>query len=165
MKKTVASVLIVLAAGACSGGQQVMSVDGTGFEVDDIPITTEASTVDLATFRNALNWVIRDEVLMGVAEQEFRVSLDEAEVMEQAEAALSSLPEAQLEDPRANLDYFLIQSRVGLQGLLWPQVDPHLPEGMSRNEWVIEQLSAADIEVDVRYGEWRTDPEPLVYGP
>jgi hypothetical protein len=163
MKKTLAVAVIALAAGACSGGHQVVSVDGAGFSVDDIPITTESSTVDLGTFRNALNWLIRDEVLMNAAEREFGVTFTEAEVTEWAESALASLPEDQLEDPRANLDYFIIQARVGLQGLLWPIVEPELPEGTSQNDWAIEQLNAAEVEVDVRYGVWRLDPEPLVY--
>lgn len=163
MKKTLAVALFALVLAACSGGHQVVSVDGNGFSVDDIPITTESSTVDLGTFRNALNWVIRDEVLMNAAEREFGVTFTETEVTEWAEAALASLPEDQLEDPRANLDYFIIQARVGLQGLLWPIVEPQLPEGTSQNDWAIEQLNAAEIEVDVRYGVWRLDPEPLVY--
>jgi len=165
MKKSLIAVAILVTAGACSGGHSVVSVDGTSFQVDDIPVTTESSTIDLATFRNALNWVIRDEVLVAAAEEEFGVSFVDEELTERASAALDALTEAEQEDPRANLNYFLIQARVGLEGLMWPQVEPQLPDGVSQNDWAVEKLEAATIEVDARYGEWRTDPEPLVYAP
>ena len=162
---------VLLAAGmalvlfACSGADAVVTVNGATFEVDDIPIETEASTIDLNVFRNALNWVIRDQVLTAVAADEYGITFDRGELEARATDALSGLsPQDQL-DPRANLDYFLIQARVGRDGLLWEQVEPLLPEGVGQNQWAIEQLRAAEIEVDARYGEWRTDPEPLVYEP
>ncbi len=165
MKKTLIVAAIGLVLGACAGSTSVVTVDGVSFEVDDIPIETAESTIDLDTYRNALNWIIRDQVLMSAAEEEFGISFAESELQERASAALASLSEVDQQDPRANLRYFLIQARVGVEGLLWPEVVPQLPEGVSQNQWAIDQLSAAAVEVDARYGEWRVSPEPLVYGP
>ena len=167
MKPTLIASLLVLglALSACAGSETVVTIDGVSYDVDDIPITTSASTIDLDTFRNALNWVIRDRVLSNAAREEFGITFTQEELTERASLALSSLSESDQADPRANLDYFLIQARVGLDGLLWGQVEPQLPEDVSQNQWAIEKLGEAEIEVDSRYGEWRINPEPLVYGP
>jgi hypothetical protein len=158
-----AGVAAVLAA--CSGADTVVKIDGVRLGVDDIPVETEESTIDLSIFRNALNWVIRDEVLTAAAADEFGVVFDAAETEARAADALAGLSPTDQIDPRANLDYFLIQSRVGRNGLLWPQIEPFLPDGVGQNQWAIEQLRSAEVDVDPRYGEWRTDPEPLVYEP
>ena len=165
MRRLLGAVVAVLALSACAGADSVATVDGVTFDLDDIPIETEASTVDITTFRNALNWVIRDQVLTAAASDEFGVSFDSAETSARASEALAGLSETDQLDPRANLDYFLIQARVGRDGLLWPQIESRLPAGVTQNEWAIQQLAAAEVEVDVRYGEWRTNPEPLVYAP
>lgn len=165
MKKTVIALAAVLVLGACAGSNHVLTVDGVSLDLDDIPVSSDSSTIDDDTFRNALNWVIRDRVLVAAAEDEFGITFTEAELNDRAALGLSSLNPAEQDDPRANLNYFLIQARVGLDGLLWPQVTPLLPDGLSQNEWAIEKLSAADIELDARYGEWRVSPEPLVYEP
>ena len=162
---------VLLAAGmalvlvACSGANAVVTIDGATFDVEDMPIETEASTIDLNVFRNALNWVIRDQVLTAVAADEFGITLDREQLDARAADALAGLSPQDRLDPRANLDYFLIQARVGRGGLLWEQIDPLLPDGVGQNQWAIEQLRLAEVEVDIRYGEWRTDPEPLVYEP
>jgi hypothetical protein len=165
MKKTLIGLAAVLVLGACGGSDHVVTIDGVSLDLDDVPVSSESSTIDDDTFRNALNWVIRDRVLVAAAEDEFGITFTEAELTDRATMALGSLNPAEQDDPRANLDYFLIQARVGLDGLLWPQVNPLLPDGLSQNEWAIEKLLAADVEVDTRYGEWRVDPEPLVYEP
>ena len=165
MKKVLVAAGMALVLVACSGADSVVTVNGIGYDVDDVPIETELSTIDLDTFRNALNWVIRDQVVTAAARDEFGISLDRDELEVRAADALEGLsPEDRL-DPRANLDYFLIQARVGRNGLVWEQIQPLLPEGVGQNQWAIEQLRVAEVEVDARYGEWRTDPEPLVYGP
>ena len=165
MKRALVAAGLVVILAACSGVDAVVTVDGVDFDVDDIPIETEESTVDLEIFRNALNWVIRDHVITTAAGEEFGVVFDREELEVRAAEALAGLDPQLQADPRANLDYFLIQARVGLQGLLWPQIESRLPEDVTQNEWAIQQLREADVEVDVRYGEWRTTPEPLVYAP
>lgn len=166
MKRALAVVASVVLLGACAGSDTVVTVNGVDFDLDDIPIETDASTVDLDTFRNALNWVIRDQVLVTAAAEEFGISFDNDELTARANSALEGLTPSDRGDPRANLDYFLIQARVGVgAGLLWPELETLLPEGTSANEWAIDKLRAADVEVDTRYGEWRTTPDPLVYGP
>ncbi len=165
MKKTLVAAIVGLALGACGGSGSVVTVDGVAFDIEAIPVETDSSTIDLDTFRNALNWAIRDQVLTTAAEEEFGITFDRAELEGRALAALESLPEADQQDPRANLGYFLIQARVGVEGLLWPQVTALLPEGITQNQWAIEKLSAAEVEVDARFGEWRVSPEPLVYEP
>ena len=165
MKKILIALGAVLALGACAGSSAVVTIDGVTLDLDDIPVTSDSSTIDDDTFRNALNWVIRDQVLTAAAEDEFGVMFSEAELNDRAALGLGSLNPGDLDDPRANLSYFLIQARVGLDGLMWEQVDPLLPDGMSQNEWAIEKLNAAEVEVDARYGEWRVNPEPLVYEP
>lgn len=165
MRRLLAAAVIALLTAACAGSDSVVSVDGVTFDLDDIPIETEASTVNLATFRNALNWVIRDQVLTTAAADEFGITFDSEELNLRASSALDGLSPNDRLDPRANLDYFLIQARVGVAGLLWPEIQSLLPEDVGQNEWAIEKLRAADVEVDPRYGEWRTSPEPLVYEP
>ncbi len=165
MKKILIAFGAVLALGACAGSSSVVSVDGVSLDLDAIPVASDSSTINDDIFRNALNWVIRDQVLMAAAEDEFGITFTESELDERARRGLNSLSAAEQDDPRANLNYFVIQARVGLDGLLWAELAPRLPDGMSQNEWAIEKLSAADVEVDARYGEWRVSPEPLVYEP
>jgi hypothetical protein len=165
MKKTLIAVGAALILGACAGNNAVVTIDGVTLDLDDVPVSTESSTIDDDTFRMALNWVIRDRVLTAAAADEFGITFSEDELNDRASAALGGLDPALQDDPRANLSYFLIQARVGLDGLLWPQVEPLLPDDLSQNEWAIEKLLAADVEVDARYGEWRVNPEPLVYEP
>ena len=165
MKKTLIALGAVLVLSACAGSDAVVTIDGVTLDLDDVPVSSESSTIDDETFRNALNWAVRDRVLTAAAEDEFGITFAEEELNDRASTALASLDPSEQDDPRANLSYFLIQARVGLDGLLWPQVDPLLPEDQSQNEWAIEKLLAADVEVDRRYGEWRVNPEPLVYEP
>jgi hypothetical protein len=165
MKKILMALGVVLALGACAGSNAVVTIDGVTLDLDDIPVTSDSSTIDDDTFRNALNWVIRDQVLTAAAEDEFGITFSEAELNDRAALGLSSLDPGEQDDPRANLSYFLVQARVGRDGLMWEQVDPLLPDGTSQNEWAIEKLSAAEVEVNARYGEWRVSPEPLVYEP
>ena len=165
MKRMLIPVIAALVLSACAGVGTAVEVDGVSFDIDDIPIETQASVVDLGTFRNALNWVIRDHVLMEAAGEQFGISFTPEELEARAAAALAGLSEADREDPRANLAYFIIQARVGVGGLLWPAVEPLLPAGVTQNQWAIEQLSAAEVDVDTRFGEWRLIPEPLVYAP
>lgn len=165
MRRTAAAVGVALALAACSGAGEVATVNGATFDVDDIPITTEESSINLETFRVALNWLIRDQVLTAAAREDYGLTLDPAEVEDLAVRTLASLsPNDQL-DPRANLDYFLIQARVGRSGLLWDELAERLPEDLTENQWALESLRRAEVEVDPRYGEWRTSPEPLVYEP
>lgn len=163
MKKTLFALAAVLVLGACAGSNAVVMIDGVTLDLDDVPVASESSTIDSDTFRNALNWVIRDRVLTAAAQDEFGITFSEDELNDRASLALGSLNPAEQDDPRANLNYFLIQARVGLDGLLWPQVEALLPDDLSQNEWAIDKLLAADVEVDARYGEWRVNPEPLVY--
>ena len=158
-------VCVALSLAACSNAGEVATVNGASFDVDDVPITTEESTINLETFRVALNWLIRDQVLTAAARADYGLTLDPAAVEELAVRTLASLsPNDQL-DPRANLDYFLIQARVGRSGLLWEELGALLPEDLTENQWALETMRRADVEVDPRYGEWRTSPEPLVYEP
>jgi hypothetical protein len=162
----VAGVAVVLAA--CSGADPVVTVNGVGFDVDDIPIETESSSIRLDVYREALNWVIRDHILMTAAAEEFGVSLAEEDVQQLAAATLGNLSSADEADPRANLHYFRIQARVGVrmvEGLLWREVVPRLPDDITLNSWVDDKLRAAEVEVDPRVGEWRTNPDPGVYEP
>jgi len=165
MKKILIALGAVLVLGACSGSDTVATIDGVALDLNDVPVSTEASTIDEDTFRHALNWVIRDRILTAAAEDEFGITFSEDELTNRASATLGSLNPAEQDDPRANLSYFLIQARVGLDGLLWPQLDPLLPEDLSQNEWALEKLLTAAVEVNARYGEWRVNPEPLVYKP
>ena len=71
MRKILPVVLALgLLSGACAGSRDVVTVDGVTFARDDIPIVTESSIIDLAIFRNALNWVIRDQVLTSAARED-----------------------------------------------------------------------------------------------
>ena len=163
MKKLLVLMAVGLVLGACGGNNAVVTIDGVTLDLDDVPVSSESSTIDSGTFRNALNWVIRDRVLAAAAEDEFGITFSADELNDRASAALGSLGPDDQDDPRANLNYFLIQARVGLEGLLWPQLEPLLSDGLSQNEWAIEKLLAADVQVGARYGEWRVNPEPLVY--
>lgn len=165
MKKLLIALAAVLVLGACSGSDAVVTIDGVTLDLEDVPVSTEASTINEDTFRHALNWVIRDRILTAAAEDEFGITFSEDELTDRASVALDSLNPAEQDDPRANLSYFLIQARVGVDGLLWPQLDPLLPDDLSQNEWALEKLLNAAVEVNTRYGEWRVNPEPLVYKP
>lgn len=165
MRRALIAAGLAVVVAACSGADTVVKIDGVRLDVDDIPVETEASTIDLEIFRNALNWVVRDRVLTAAAGEEFGIAFDQEEMGAQASDALASLSPADQLDPRANLDYFLIQARVGRDGLLWSSIESLLPEGVDQNEWAIDRLLAAEVEVDPRYGVWRTTPEPLVYEP
>jgi len=160
MKKALAPVLIGLALSACAGS--VVTVDGVTFDLEDIPVETDASTVEMELFRNAINWVIANKVVTRAAEDEFGIILSENEV---EEAALLLLAGGNQLDPRTNLDFLRIQARIGPNGLLWPEVGSNLPEGVSPFQWANDQLSTADVEVNVRFGEWRASPAPGVYEP
>ena len=162
MKKTLAAAVIGLTLGACAGSSNVVTVDGVRFDLDDVPIETDASSIDPSIFRNALNWMIANEVVMKAAEAEFGIRLSEQEVLN---AAQLMLPLSDADDPRVNLDFLRIQARIGLEGLLWPELEPRLPEGISFVQWFNDRLSAADVEVGVRFGEWRVSPGPGVYEP
>ncbi len=170
MRKTVLAALFGLALGACSGSVSVVTVDGVTFGLDDVPVETADSTMPIEVFREALQWVIRDQVYMSAAGDEFGIAFSEAELLEQASSALDALPDGLKSDPRANLDYFLIHARVGLGsvglvGRLWSELETRLPDGVSPNQWAVERLTAANVEVDRRYGEWRVSPDPGVYEP
>lgn len=162
MKKTLTLAIVSLALAGCAGSTTVMKVDGVSFDLDDIPITTDSSTIELDIFRNALNWVVADEVLTAAADEQFGISFSDAEVVALAEAGLAASDPA---DPRTNLDYLRIQAKFGQQGLMWQPLGQALPEGVLPIEWALDQLRAADVEVAPKYGEWRVDPEPAVYGP
>ncbi len=168
MKHTLTVAAIALVLSACAGGNSAVTVEDVTFDVDDIPIETESATVDLEVFRDALNWVVRDQILMSAAADEFGISFPGDELAELASSGLASLTPAAQQDPRANLDYFLIQARVGrfmLEGLLWPELESRLPESVSPSQWAVEKLTAAEVDVDARFGEWRVSPDPRVYEP
>lgn len=162
MKKTLLLAASCLALAACSGSNQVMTIDGVSFDVDDIPIATDEAVIEMDIFRNALNWLVADEVLTRAAEEQFGITFSEEDVRALAEASLAV---SDTTDPRANLDYLSIQARFGQNGLLWPELAPVLPEGVLPIQWALDQLRAAEVEVSAKYGEWRVDPEPAVYAP
>ena len=162
MKKTLTLAIFCLALAACSGSSAVMTVNDVSFDLADIPVTTDSSSIELDIFRNALNWVVADEVLTKAAEEQFGIAFSDAEVRTVAEAALAASDSS---DPRTNIDYLRIQAKFGQQGLVWQPLGEALPEGVLPIEWALDQLRAADVEVNPKYGEWRVDPEPAVYGP
>lgn len=157
-----ATAVIGLALAACAGSSPVVTVNGETFRLDDIPIATDASTVDLDVFRNAINWVIANKVVVSAAEEEFGISIPRDEVMEAASALLAG---GDARDPRSNLDFLLIQAQIGPNGLLWPELQPRLPEGITFIQWANDRLREADVEVGPKYGEWQAGPQPGVYSP
>ena len=115
-------------------------------------------------FRDALNWLIRDQVLLEAADESFGIRLSENDVQGLAEVQLASLPQEALDDPRANLEYFLIQARLGAQGLLFPRLVDVLPADELPVEWATDRLREADVTVAERFGVWLLEPDPRVYG-
>ncbi len=162
MKKTLTLAIIGLALSGCAGSSHVLTVDGVAFDFDDIPISTEEPSIGLDIFRNTLNWVVANQVLTAAAGEEFGIALSEQTVLAAAQAGLGAQDSS---DPRANLDFFRIQARVGPQGALWGELAPLLADDLPPIEWARSQLREADVEVASRYGEWRVTPEPGVYGP
>ena len=162
MKKTLTVAICSLVVAACAGSAQVITIDGVSLYLEDIPVETDASTIELEVFRNALNWVVADQVLTTAAAEQFGITFSDEEVLALAEAGLAA---SDTTDPRSNLGFLKIQARFGQSGLLWQQLTPLLPEGVLPIEWALDQLRTADVEVSSKYGEWRVDPEPAVYGP
>jgi hypothetical protein len=160
MKKLLVVVLAGLLLGACSGASSVVTVDGVTFDVDDVPLETDSSTIEMELFREAINWVVADHIVMRAAEDDFDLVLSDQEVDDAATVLLASGNEA---DPRNNLAYQRIQARIGPSGLLGPALLAELPEGVPPFQWANEKLSAADVRVNPRYGEWRVTPNPGVY--
>jgi len=162
MKKTLTVAICSLVLAACAGSTQVITIDGVSLNLEDIPVETDASTIELEVFRNALNWVVADRVLTTAAAEQFGITFSDEEVLALAEAGLAASDST---DPRSTLGFLKIQARFGQSGLLWQQLAPLLSEGVLPIEWALDQLRAADVEVSPKYGEWRIDPEPAVYGP
>jgi len=162
MKKLLVLVLVGLALGACSGGADVVTVDGVTFEVEDVPLETVDSTLDMDLFREAINWVVFDHIVVGAAEDEFGLVLSDQEIEAEATALLAAGDDG---DPRSNLPFLRIQARIGPNGLLGPALLAALPEGVAPFQWANEKLSEADVEVNPRYGVWRETPNPGIYEP
>lgn len=162
MKKTLTLAIVSLALAACAGSARVITINDVALDLEDIPVLTDASSIELEIFRNALNWVVADRVLTAAAAEQFGITFSDEEVLALAEAGLAASDPT---DPRTNLDFLKIQARFGQRGLLWEQLAPFLPEGVLPIEWALDQLRSADVEVSSKYGDWRIDPEPAVYGP
>ena len=134
-----------------------MTIDGVTFDVDDVPLETDESTIDMDLFREAVNWLVFDHIVVGAAEDEFGLILSDEEIEAEALALLAVGDET---DPKTNLPFLRIQVRVGLLG---PALIAELPEGVPPFQWAAEKLSGADVEVNPRFGEWRVTPNPGVY--
>ncbi|NNC90879.1 MAG: hypothetical protein HKN80_00165 [Acidimicrobiia bacterium] len=160
MRKLLIVVMAGLVLGACSGASNVVTVDGVAFDVDDMPLETEASTLDMDLFREAINWVVADRILVQAAEDDFGLVLSNQDVDDAASTLLGSTNPA---DPTSNLAYQRIQARIGPSGLLGPAILAALPDGVQLFDWAGEKFNAADVRVNPRYGEWRLAPNPGVY--
>jgi len=160
MKKLLVLMVVGLLLGACSGSSGVVTVDGVTFDVEDVPLEADGSTIDMVLFREAINWVVADDIVVRAAEDEFGLVLSDEEIDDEATALLALGDEA---DPRNNRAYQRIQARIGPNGLLGPALLTELPEGVPPFEWANEKLSAADVQVNPRFGEWRVTPNPGVY--
>ncbi|MDH3539833.1 MAG: YgdI/YgdR family lipoprotein [Acidimicrobiia bacterium] len=162
MKKLLFLMVAVLALGACSGATDVVTVDGVTFDVDDVPLETDASTIDMELFREAINWLVFDHIVVRAAEDEFGLVLSDEEIEAEASALLAAGDER---DPRNNLPYLRIQARIGPSGLLGPALLAELPDDVPPFQWANEKLGETDVEVNPRFGEWRVTPNPGIYGP
>ncbi len=165
IKRVLVASALVLTASACSGDVKVATVDGVALSLSDIPVHSAGFSVPEEAFLNALNWEIRERVLLAAADAEFGIRLDEAEVAISAQQILDGLSAASRSDPRANLAYFETQARVAQSvGLLWPLLAEAVGgEQGSATDWANDRLRAANVEVNERFGVWRLTPEPLVY--
>ena len=164
MKRFSVVLTVSLLAAACSGGTNVATVDGFSLSLSDIPVESDGFDVPKQAFLAALNWEIRNRVLLAAAEEEFQITLDAVEVTATAEAFRAGLPSLDSEDPRPTLGYFETQVRVGRRaGLLWPALAEALGDESAATAWAITTLRNADVSVNRRFGVWRVDPEPLVY--
>jgi hypothetical protein len=164
MKRFSVVLTMSLLAAACSGATNVATVDGFSLSLSDIPVEPDGFEVAREVFLNALNWEIRDRVLLKAAEVEFQITLDSEEVSANAAAILAGLPPASHSDPRANFGYFETQARVvpGV-GLLWPLLAEELGDLSAATNWANNRLRNADVRVKRRFGVWRVNPDPLVY--
>lgn len=159
MKKLLVLASFGLVLGACSGGASVVTVDGVSFDIDDVPLETDASTIDMDLFREAINWVVFDHIVVRAAEDEFGLVLSDQEIEAEAAALLAAGDES---DPRSNLPFLRIQARIGLLG---PALLAALPEGVPPFQWADEKLSEADVKVNPRFGVWQETPNPGIYEP
>lgn len=165
IKRVLVLSALALAASSCGGDVEVARVEGVALSLSDIPVHSAGFAVPEEAFLNALNWEIRDRVLLAAADAEFGIRLDGAEVAASAAQILAGLPSASRGDPRANLAYFETQARVAQGvGLLWPLLEEALgSQPGEATDWANEQLRTARVEVNERFGVWRVTPEPLVY--
>ena len=143
MKKLLVLLVVGLVLGACSGASGVVTVDGVTFDVDDVPLEVDGSTIDMELFREAINWVVADHIVVRAAEDEFGLVLSDQEIDDEVSALLAFVEEA---DPRNNRAYQRIQARIGPNGLLGPALLGELPEGVPPFQWANEKLSAADVQ-------------------
>lgn len=162
MKRLLVLVSVGLVLGACSGAASVVTVDGVRFDVDDVPLETDDSTIGMDLFREAINWVVFDHIVVRAAEDEFGLVLPDQEIEAQAAALLAVGDER---DPKNNLPFLRIQARIGPNGLLGPALLAALPEGLPPFQWANEKLSEADVKVNPRFGVWQETPNPGIYGP
>ena len=85
MKRFSVVLTVSLLAAACSGGTNVATVDGFSLSLSDIPVESDGFDVPKQAFLAAVNWEIRNRVLLAAAEEEFQITLDAVEVTATAE--------------------------------------------------------------------------------
>ena len=164
MKRFSVVLVLSLLAGACGGNVNVATVDGFGLSLSDIPIESEGFDVPREEFLIALNWKVREQILVTAAENEFRIVLDADEVTASAAAILAEVPPEFQANPLANLSYFETLARVAPEfGSLWPLLDEALGDELASANWRNNTLRSAEVEVKKRFGVWRVNPDPRVY--
>lgn len=152
---------LALVATGCSGSQTVAVVDGETITLDDVPAVTDAAAIDAGNFRIALTTLIRVKVLSRAAEQQFGVVVDDQAVAGEVERLIQ-----QPEQLRANgfppeyinerfLELFV---QAPPTGMLVAAVTDAVAPDFAVNEWIADQLAAADIEVNPRFGVWLNEP-------
>jgi hypothetical protein len=140
----------------------VVTVDGVNFDIDDIPLETDGSTIEMDLFREVINWVVFDHIVVRAAEDEFGLVLSDQEIETAAAALLAAGDER---DPKNNLRFLRIQARIGAGGLLGPALLAELPEEVAPFQWANEKLLQAEVEVNPRFGVWQLTPNPGIYEP
>ena len=164
MKPFSVALTISLLAASCSGGSNVATIDGFGLSLSDVPVESDGFDVEREQFLIALNWKVRDRVLVAAAEAEFQIALDAGEVAASTAEFFAEVPPEFQSHPLANRAFFETLARVAPEvGLLWPLLTEALGDELAAASWANSTLRSADVKVKRRFGVWRVDPEPRVY--